>query len=177
MTTYKPIPITDGGTEFRGSRSTIPEESLAEALAMIEAGSSRAEAARHIGISAGQMSRIAAANGLGFSESKTERANRVRLLNLQARRLDQAEQLHLTLDAAVALVQGQIITEPGQARAVAERARAVRDLASAYRDLVAIDAQALADAAGLEDAYRFLDQMTIAIRQPTEEGASHDRPE
>src|SRR5215217_6813147 len=99
-----------------------PEETKAAALRLVEQGLSRAEIGPRLGVSAGWVSRLAAANGLGFSEPQVERANRVRLLGLQSRRLDQAEQIHLTLDAAVALIQGQIMTDPGSPRDIFDRA-------------------------------------------------------
>jgi hypothetical protein len=56
-------------------------------------------------------------------------------------------------------------------------------LAAAYRDVAAIDAGELSKAASLEDAYAFVDQVTVAIREhprssedgirPSQRGLSH----
>jgi hypothetical protein len=159
----KPEVIVQDG--YRGSRSTMPEEVRAEVLAEVERGTGRNEIARRLGLSTGIVSRIAAAAGLGFSETIAAKATRVRMVQLQAKRLDQAEQLHVTLDATLALAQDQMLSAPADHRGRSEAVRAVRDLAAAYRDLVAIDADALAKTAGLEDAGAFLDQIEIAIRQ------------
>jgi hypothetical protein len=141
---------------------------------------------------------------LGFSDTtKTERANRSRLLQLQVKRLDQAEQIHLAADQAIALAVARMISRPDDARGISEAAEAVRDFMAAYRDLVAIDQGALANAAALEEAYAFIDgPLAIAIRgyvspepeaiepgpglgwvrgavepEPEQEGADHDQPE
>lgn len=99
------------------------------------------------------------------------------MLGLQAKRLDQAEQLHLSLDAAIALLQGQMITEPGRARELTERARAVRDLAAAYRDVAAIDSAELSKAASLEDSIEWMDAGFVTLGIRAVEGADHAQPE
>src|SRR5215212_392463 len=154
--TSKPVPIMNG-SEFGGSRSTLTDEVRQQAVAMVESGLSRSEVARRIGVSQATVSRIAAAAGLGFAgSSKTQAAVQARVLQLRERRVDAAEQLHVTLEQSMALTALTMIQTPTDSRGIADRARAVRDLAAAYESLAKIDARTLEDF-GTEAAKEWLD--------------------